>query len=66
LGRPLTQGETYLIHFLGPEDAERRKTASSTSTKTANNIHEPLSDAADADRFLTSALGSTPQNPVTA
>ena len=23
LGRPLTQGETYLIHFLGPEDAER-------------------------------------------
>ena len=23
LGRPLTQGETYLIHFLGPEGAER-------------------------------------------
>ena len=23
LGRPLTPGETYLIHFLGPEDAER-------------------------------------------
>jgi hypothetical protein len=23
LGRPLTQGETYLIHLLGPEDAER-------------------------------------------
>jgi Transglycosylase SLT domain len=23
LGRQLTQGETYLIHFLGPEDAER-------------------------------------------
>jgi hypothetical protein len=23
LGRPLTQGETYLIHFLGPDDAER-------------------------------------------
>lgn len=23
LGRPLTPGETYLIHFLGPDDAER-------------------------------------------
>lgn len=23
LGRPLTEGETYLIHFLGPEDAGR-------------------------------------------
>ncbi|WP_442753955.1 transglycosylase SLT domain-containing protein [Methylocystis sp. JAN1] len=23
IGRPLTAGETYLIHFLGPEDAER-------------------------------------------
>ncbi len=23
LGRPLTQGETYLIHFLGPDGAER-------------------------------------------
>lgn len=23
IGRPLTPGETYLIHFLGPEDAER-------------------------------------------
>jgi Transglycosylase SLT domain len=23
VGRPLTPGETYLIHFLGPEDAER-------------------------------------------
>jgi hypothetical protein len=23
LGRPLTQGETYLIYFLGPDDAER-------------------------------------------
>ncbi|MGD9656982.1 MAG: transglycosylase SLT domain-containing protein [Methylocystis sp.] len=23
LGRPLTSGETYLIHFLGPDDAER-------------------------------------------
>jgi hypothetical protein len=23
IGRPLTQGETYLIHFLGPDDAER-------------------------------------------
>lgn len=23
LGRPLTAGETYLIHFLGPDDAER-------------------------------------------
>ncbi|MGJ0425536.1 transglycosylase SLT domain-containing protein [Methylocystis sp.] len=23
LGRPLTRGETYLIHFLGPDDAER-------------------------------------------
>ena len=25
LGRPLTQGETYLIHFLGPEDAVMKK-----------------------------------------
>ncbi len=23
IGRPLTSGETYLIHFLGPDDAER-------------------------------------------
>ncbi|MBG0803547.1 transglycosylase SLT domain-containing protein [Methylocystis sp. H4A] len=23
IGRPLTRGETYLIHFLGPDDAER-------------------------------------------
>jgi hypothetical protein len=23
IGRPLSQGETYLIHFLGPDDAER-------------------------------------------
>ena len=23
IGRPLTPGETYLIHFLGPDDTER-------------------------------------------
>jgi hypothetical protein len=27
IGRPLTAGETYLIHFLGPEDTERFMTA---------------------------------------
>jgi hypothetical protein len=27
IGRPLTPGETYLIHFLGPEDTERFMTA---------------------------------------
>ncbi len=31
IGRQLTAGETYLIHFLGPEDTERFMTAMKTS-----------------------------------
>lgn len=36
IGRPLTPGETYLIHFLGPEDAERfMKTMNETPNASA-------------------------------
>ena len=43
LGRPLTQGETYLIHFLGPDDAERfmKKMDDSPHTSAAALLPKP-------------------------
>lgn len=43
LGRPLTAGETYLIHFLGPEDAARfmQKVDEAPNTSAARLLPRP-------------------------
>ncbi|CAO4176435.1 transglycosylase SLT domain-containing protein [Methylorubrum aminovorans] len=62
LGRPLTGGETYLVHFLGPDGAERliARAAAEPNAAAAELLPKP----AEANRpiFYTSAAGGKMQS----
>lgn len=59
IGRPLTAGETYLIHFLGPDDAEKfLKTVVTTPFVSAASL---LPKPAQANRPIFYAKQGTPR-----